>query len=99
MLRIKLKKIVGDSMAPTINDDDYVIVLSTYYRQRYRVNDIVVCDHPEYQHIIKRISNIRDNGDVSLSGDSIKSMDSKTIGWQPQSRLQGKVIIFNRINK
>ncbi|MGC9516895.1 MAG: S24/S26 family peptidase [Methanomicrobiales archaeon] len=64
----------GNSMIPTLQDGQQIIVLKT---DDYKVGDIVVAVHPEYDLIVKRLSKIE--GDrVYLTSDN-KNVETTTI--------------------
>jgi len=81
-------------MSPTILENDYVFSWS-WFKTRYKKDQIVLVRHPKYQLIIKRILDIRENGDCLLKGDNKhSSMDSEKLGWQKQSNIIGKVFFL-----
>jgi len=64
----------GDSMVPTLKNGQQIVVLKT---DNYKVGDIVVAVHPEYDLIVKRLSKIE--GDrVYLTSDN-KNVETTTI--------------------
>ncbi|MDI6644525.1 MAG: S24 family peptidase [Methanobacteriaceae archaeon] len=94
----------GDSMVPTLVDGQQIIVLKT---DDYKVGDIVVAVHPEYDLIVKRLSKIE--GDrVYLTSDN-KNVETTTIyhatyyevitktplnTWLPKDSVIGVVKIY-----
>jgi nickel-type superoxide dismutase maturation protease len=94
MLYLGLRKrvrIEGNSMLPTLNNGDEVLIELT---ANVKINDIVLVKHPYKQSvkIIKRISQINENG-VFLVGDNpSESSDSRTFGFVPIKNIEGKVV-------
>jgi hypothetical protein len=56
----------GTSMVPTLKDGQSIVLLKT---DDYKVGDIVVAIHPQYDLIVKRLSKI-ENGQVYLMSDN-----------------------------
>lgn len=84
-------RIEGDSMLPTLQNGEQVLVEKTVYLQ---INDIVVAKHPYQKNLIlvKRINKI-DEKTVYLLGDNLsESTDSRTLGTFPRTEILGKVI-------
>lgn len=82
---IKILRIKGTSMFPTLKQDDYVLVLSFL---KIKENDIVTAEHPETkQTIIKRVSKI-ENDEYFLNGDNDTSMNFIL----KKSSIKGKVL-------
>ena len=87
----KIHKIVGDSMSPTIQENDYVVSHS-WLKTRYKKGDIVLIDHTQYLVIIKRVLRLNNQGEVWLKGDNVNSsVSSEEIDWQSQDVILGKV--------
>ena len=88
-------QVTGLSMSPTLQDGDTVLVdTSAYAHNPPCIGDVVVCRHPFKQdvHIIKRIADLTDCGDLILMGDNpIQSTDSQTLGAIPRIHLRGRV--------
>ena len=77
-------------MSPAFCHDDYVVSCA-WGKTRYRIGDVVIASHPKLGTLIKRIVRVDDRNRVLLTGDNPVSSDSLTLGWQPSSRLIGKV--------
>lgn len=78
-------------MQPTLLEGDFV--LSSRLYRSLNIGDLVLCDHPQYLHIIKRISDIRKDGSLLLSGDNQnQSVSSEEMGWVNTDTIRGKVI-------
>lgn len=90
--RSKAFSIEGDSMLPTLDDGDKVLV---HPRADLIVGDIVLAEHPYRTDvkIVKRISNITIDGRVTLIGDNpAKSTDSRAFGAVSIESIIGKVV-------
>ena len=88
-------KVDGDSMYPTLKDGEYVLMKIT---DDVEVGDIVIL-HVDYEYdmtseyIIKRVSEIADDGSVYVLGDNTEhSFDSRQCGYFPREIIRGKVI-------
>jgi nickel-type superoxide dismutase maturation protease len=85
-------RVEGDSMAPTLNDGDTVLIMP---RAKAQPGDIVLAKHPYKQtvKILKRISDVDAGGRYNLVGDNPDgSTDSRVFGTVPASDLLGKVV-------
>lgn len=89
---LRIHKVVGDSMSPTVQHHDYVISVY-WWRMRYQINDIVIIKHTTYGTIIKRITEQKPTGEILLIGDnSAASTSSLQLGWQEPSKIIGKLV-------
>lgn len=77
-------------MFPTLSAGDFVCVWRRL--KRIDVGDLVVCDHPEYKRMIKRVAAIDLDGRYLLEGDNPTSLSSEKMGWFSLDSLYGKVI-------
>ena len=85
---IYLRRVVGDSMNPTLRRKQLVVVSMT---RKFQVGDVVVA-FMNRREVIKRIMHIKD-GRVFLEGDNkAHSTDSRTYGWIPDRHILGKVV-------
>ncbi len=94
--RWRIYRVRGASMAPTLQDGDYVLVDASAYRKGPpRPGDVVVARHPFYEdrHIVKRVRAVLERGDLFLEGDApYDSTDSHALGPVPVSQVVGRVI-------
>lgn len=87
---LKLVKVKGDSMHPCYRHNDYLLLSRLYFRP-LRPGDDVVCIHPHYQTIVKRIAEIDDNK-IHLTGLNTRSTSKYHLGTISQNAIIGKVI-------
>jgi nickel-type superoxide dismutase maturation protease len=81
----------GDSMSPTLNSGDTVLVDP---KADINVGDIVLADHPYKSSvaILKRVAEISADGRISLAGDNqAESTDSRTFGPVSIKSVIGRV--------
>lgn len=91
-LAIRIHKVQGQSMSPHFMPNDYVISLTLPWLN-YKVNDVVLCNHPDFGVIIKRIDTISANDTYQLSSDNVtQGVSQSTLGIQKKHQLIGKVI-------
>ncbi len=84
--------IEGESMWPTLNDGDVVLVKRT---QSARQDDIVLANHPYRSSvkIVKRVAEILPDGALILRGDNpLESTDSRAFGSISKSDVIGRVV-------
>ena len=83
-------RVDGFSMEPTLNDGDYVVAATKWWRPRE--NKLVVANHPEYGVLIKRVRGHSSNG-YTLTSDNPRGTDSRTFGDIPEQQLVGQVLL------
>lgn len=85
-------------MMPTLKAGDEVLVDVHAYRHKApQVGDVVVAEHPHRPnfYLIKRISQLRQNGACFLVGDNqAESTDSRQLGWFATDKLVGRVTSY-----
>ncbi|MEM1112794.1 MAG: S24/S26 family peptidase [Pseudomonadota bacterium] len=89
-LALKAVRVAGHSMAPELNDKDYVLIVRGP-RSRYLVGQVVMVRHPELGTIIKRILEVKGRR-YRLAGDNPASMPSYKMGWIHHSQIAGRVL-------
>lgn len=85
---IKIVKVRGESMAPTLAPGNYLILTKA---RTFRSGFVVLVDHPKYGRIIKRISSVTDSF-VRLEGDGVDSTSSDDMGDVSLSHIKGKAL-------
>lgn len=92
-MRLKLFKVTGNSMLPTLAEGDFVLAFRRA-RQVLDVGDCVVIDHSEFGLIVKRITRILPSGNLNVAGDNLAmSTQSERLGLVPRDRVLGKVLL------
>jgi len=86
----RLMKIEGQSKAPYLHHNDFVLTSRLFLS--CRVGDVVVVDHFLYGIIIKKIRHIAPDGQLWLIGEHPTSLESERIGWVSPRRVLGKVV-------
>lgn len=71
-------RVVGDSMAPTLLDGDYV--LARRHRGPLAAGAVVLVRHPSFGQIVKRILGRDPGGRYRVAGDNPLSTPSDAIG-------------------
>jgi len=82
----------GDSMLPTLNSGDVVLLDKA---TDFQVGDLVLAEHPFRSNvrIIKRIAEITPEGRFILAGDNAaESTDSRTFGAVSIELILGRVV-------
>ncbi len=89
----------GSSMWPTLSDGDEVTCNPlSYSHSKPEIGDVVLVRHPFHSNllILKRISELQDDGTFSLAGDNpdpTSSDDSHNFGPVQKSAILGKITI------
>ena len=86
-------QISGESMLPGLAPGDFVFVdRHAYVAARPTRGDIILIEHP-YQPIemVKRVSEVRDDGVVVTGDNQSASTDSRAFGRIPFERVLGRV--------
>lgn len=107
MLRLRILKVTGNSMHPTLESGAFVLVmgfavsvkrLGVQWRQSFKVGDIVAVHHQQYGDIIKRICQIdyddkRTITGLYLVGDNpSQSVSTEQMGRIDIEQVIGKVV-------
>ncbi|WP_344797406.1 nickel-type superoxide dismutase maturation protease [Litoribacillus peritrichatus] len=87
---IRVFKVEGTSMFPTLNQGDFVIA-SLWFR-RLMPNQLVIVKHPIYGTLVKRIQSVQPNDGFTLCGDNPESVSSEKMGLVKRQQIIGKVI-------
>ena len=94
---LKLLRIQGRSMLPTLPPDTYVLV-ATFPFLSISLNDLVVVNTAQYGVIVKRVLAVDSSKTTFyLCGDNIEeSVSSNQIGPVSKAEVLGKVIWFKK---
>jgi signal peptidase I len=84
-------EVVGDSMGPTLQNGDRLVVIR---HRRLRVGDVVAADDPRGGRVlVKRVTAVDPEGNVMLAGDNPDaSTDSRVFGAVARSAIVGRVV-------
>ena len=90
----RLIKVTGESLSPSFQEGDYVVVVTLpYIMRKIRRGDIVVFRQAEFGTMIKKVDYLDpDQGTVYVVGTHKDSVDSKRFGTISVQALIGKVI-------
>ena len=89
---IKLVKVTGNSMSPTLMDGDYVLIRKPRRQRKLTLGLIYVINHSELGRIIKRLGDMKHDRCFFI-GDNPSSTPSTVIGAVESSRVIGQVIL------
>ena len=88
---LKLVKVTGNSMSPTLEDGDYVLIRKPRRQRKLTLGLIYVINHSELGRIIKRLGDMKHDRCFFI-GDNPSSTPSTVIGAVESSRVIGQVI-------
>lgn len=97
---VMVARVKGDSMYPTLNDGQSILVLKT---KDFKVGDIVIARHPDYGLIVKRVSIIEENRVFLISDNTEQITISNSSGvyietglrtWVPHDDVIGVVKVY-----
>jgi signal peptidase I len=91
---LRLLKVSGDSLLPTYQDGDFVLVSKIpYLFSRIRQGDIIAFRHEVYDTMIKQVHRIvPGSGQIYVIGTQENSIDSRHFGPISKEDILGKVI-------
>jgi len=87
--QMRLIKVRGDSMSPTLKDGDYVLTIRP---RSLRAGFIYVVEHGDLGRIIKRLDHIQ-NGQYHFKGDNPKSTPSAVMGPVGAPRIVARALL------
>ena len=90
MFGLKIYKISGHSMEPTLKPGQYVLARSS---KNLKPNDIVICQY-DNQILLKRIKTMSEKGFRVHGDNENSSLDSRDIGLISQSHILSKVLWY-----
>ncbi|MBX3230501.1 MAG: S24/S26 family peptidase [Labilithrix sp.] len=85
----RVVRVNGPSMAPTLVDGDFVVVID----RPCRIGDVVVVMHPQYGRIVKRVAARDGSGRIALEGDGALSTSREALGWTSPHDVLGRVCL------
>ena len=74
---LRVFRVSGSSMEPTLSDGDYVVAATRLWRPQ--IDKMVVVRHQEYGTLIKRIQDLSPTGYI-ITSDNPQGSDSRTLG-------------------
>ncbi len=92
MLGLKVWKIQGQSMAPTIPSGCYVLAVKWLASFKIKVGHKLIIDHPKYGVIVKTVALIDKNGFIWSKGENIQSVSVEELGPSSAEQILGRVI-------
>lgn len=84
---IKIIKVRGGSMRPTLVPGDYMIIIKA---RALRPGFVVLVDHPEYGVIVKRVVSVS-GATLRLVGDGHVTTETADMGDVAVSQVMGRV--------
>lgn len=86
--------IQGSSLEPEYRAGDYALAARLPgWWGRLRAGDMVICRHPAYGILVKRVQQIDPaRQEVTVTGSQPESVDSRIFGPLPRAWVLGKVI-------
>ena len=94
---LRVVRVGGTSMSPTLEDGDFVVAIGGVFAGRYRAGDVVLVAHAALGLIIKRIVHLdeTDSTDaaVELEGDGPLSCSRPSLGRVPRCAILGRAVL------
>ena len=90
---LRIFRVSGSSMEPTLSDSDYVVAATMLWRPR--IDRLVVVHHKDYGTLVKRLQRVTPNGYILIS-DNPLGTDSRTLGEIPARQVIGPVLFSIR---
>lgn len=87
-----LRRIVGDSMLPTLKEGQIVLIMKCIApRAGVRIGDIIVVRHNGIEKI-KRVTRLEIDKLFIVGDNKSHSTDSRHFGWLPVSSITGRIL-------
>ena len=87
---LKIIKVRGQSMAPTLQDGDYVLTKSA---STYDMGRIYLIDHSDLGLIIKRLEREAPDGRLIFAGDNPVSNSGNILGTIEKARVRTRAFL------
>lgn len=78
-------------MRPNFSAEDYVLICA-WPIIKYRKGDVVVLNHPLYNTVLKRISEVEVSKKFHFSSDNPLGVSGLELCWEQRDRIVGKVV-------
>lgn len=88
-LKFVFRRVVGDSMTPTLKPGK--VVLASGLFGRLKAGDVVIIAHDGLEKV-KRVEAVVGDQLFVLGDNARASTDSRSFGWLPLTRVQAKVV-------
>jgi signal peptidase I len=88
---IKILKIKGISMSPSLKDGDFVVSINPKL-SKIKKGDVITFNHSKYGFMIKEIAEVKKEGYI-VKGEHYLSTSSESIGLVTKKMIEGKVIL------
>ena len=88
----RLIRVEGDSMSPTLENGDYILIQRPRSQKNLRPGLIYVLNHDRLGRLVKRLSRIDESG-LWFCGDNPRSTTPEKIGSLPYDALIGRALI------
>ena len=91
---IRIIKVTGESLSPSFQDGDYVIIITaSRFIDNLRPGDVIVFDHDDYGRVIKMVDRINPlTGEIYVTGTHEYSLNSIQLGTIASDSIIGRVI-------
>ncbi len=90
---LRIFRVSGLSMEPTLSDGDYVVAVTRWWRPRE--GKLAVVNHRDLGILVKRVL-LRSEEGYWLTSDHERGTDSATIGEVPKRQMIGEVLLAIR---
>ena len=88
-----LYQIKGESMAPTLKNDQKVLAIKFFFN--LHKNDVIILKHPTTkQLLIKRITKMKNNSYYVEGDNKHSSTDSRDFDWIKKDSIVAKVVLW-----
>ena len=89
-----VKLVTGNSMNPTLHDDDWILSKKVYKRDNLKLNNIYIFKSPSGRIAIKRLVDYSEGNCFFVGDNSKNSYDSRNYGWIYKEDVIAEVIWF-----
>ena len=91
-LGFSIFKVEGNSMAPTIPDQSYVLARKA--QSLIAKESLLIIDHMNYGKILKKLVKVDDNKKLWFEGENFSSISKEMIGPIKFQNVVGKVVFI-----
>ena len=91
MFKLKIYRIQGDSMSPSIEDNSFLLIKSPIKKKK--INKLFIFKHKLYGKLIKRLVKVDSSNLFWFMGENYHSLKKNQIGPINEDQILGQIVL------